>query len=317
MTANDISNGESRPTVTEPADIHSRAMLVSVRCSFWGANVTDKQVTDEVNREHAASRDAGKYRKHLFANNAPEHRAAVRASVQARMILWENSLPWKDDGWRLLPSAAYMTFSAKIREQHAALDAAVDALLARYDELKKQARADLNGLYREQDYPSPADVRARFGIAVEFAPLPSGNDFRLELPDEERRVIADSVTRRVAEAIDVAMRDAWDRLYQAVRHMGERIAARAEAERAEGKDGKLPPFHRSVVTNLIETAEALGALNVTGDPSLEAMRQRVIEELGGFSVEDIKTDDLARIEAAARVDSILAAMSDFYQPTED
>lgn len=297
--------------VTEQGGIHGRAMLVSLTVSAWAARRFDRKTTEEVNREHAASPNAGRYNKHLFADEAPSHKAACAAAGAVRGVFYQQTLPWSDEGWRLLPSANYFAFTEAMRKARSELGGAVVVFVADYPDLAEKAKAALNGLWRAEDYPSAATVASKFGARIAYSPVPSSGDFRLTLPDDERLEIERSVTERVRLATDAAMREAWDRLYKAVRRMYARLSARIEAE-AEGQDKRLPAIHESLVENLRETADILGRLNVTGDEALEAMRQRVVTELAGIDARSLRKDSATRESAAKAAGAILDAMADFY-----
>jgi len=47
---------------------------------------------------------------------------------------------------------------------------------------------ELNGLFREEDYPAAEKLRKKFGVKLEVLPIPTGNDFRVQMSAEEQRV---------------------------------------------------------------------------------------------------------------------------------
>lgn len=289
----------------ENGGIHSRAVLVSLTVGLWTARRFDRKVTDEVNEERAASKDAGRYNKHLFANNAPTHKAAVRAGRDLRTIHYDNTLAWADDGWRLLPSANFMQYTEALREARGRFDRAVEAFVADYPRLIDVARDELNGLWRADDYPSPENVRGRFYSTIEYSPVPNRGDFRLDLPADHVAEIERTVTDRVRRATDEAMRDAWYRLHDDVARIYARARPKAEgAARAVIRD--------SLIESARQTAEILGRLNVTGDASLEAMRLRVLSELEGIEAQDIRDSREVAGDVADRVAGMLDAMAPFY-----
>jgi hypothetical protein len=44
----------------------------------------------------------------------------------------------------------------------------------------------LNGLFREEDYPTVEKLRKKFGVKLEVLPIPSGADFRVQMSAEEQ-----------------------------------------------------------------------------------------------------------------------------------
>jgi hypothetical protein len=67
-----------------------------------------------------------------------------------------------------------------------------------------------------------------------------------------------------------ASRELWQRLYEAVSHMAERLQVYKVTE-----EGVEHPFRDSVVTNLVKLVDVLPKLNVTGDPELERLAAQV------------------------------------------
>jgi hypothetical protein len=56
-------------------DLHTRAMLVSLRISAWSARKYDKKISLEVAANHGASADAGRYNKYLMPADATSYKA--------------------------------------------------------------------------------------------------------------------------------------------------------------------------------------------------------------------------------------------------
>lgn len=305
-------NNTAEKTKMKDVGVHARALLVSVTVSSWAARRLDKRVTDEVHQEHGASKQAGRYSKRLFANNAPSHRAAMAASGAVRRTHYRNTLPWSDEGWRLLPSANYFEYTEAIREIREQQQEALEEFLAEYPELVKKAKADLGDLWRAEDYPEPAYIRSRFGVQVNYRPVPASGDFRVDLPADQVDEITRAVEESVREATDAAMKDAWARLYRVVRRAHERLTARLEAEDSDDEDAKLPPLHASVVENIRSMVDVLRRLNVTGDPALEAMMDRAEQEVAQYDIKDLRQSTPAREETAAAAAKILADMTSIY-----
>jgi hypothetical protein len=42
-------------------------------------------------------------------------------------------------------------------------------------------KPELNGLFREEDYPVAEKLRAKFGLKVEILPIPTGAGFRVQM----------------------------------------------------------------------------------------------------------------------------------------
>ena len=85
------------------------AMLVSLRITAWSGRLYDRQASNHVAAQHDASASAGRYNKRLLPKAAF---AALTATVsEARSQHYANSLPWDDQGSRLLTVANYEAYT--------------------------------------------------------------------------------------------------------------------------------------------------------------------------------------------------------------
>ena len=105
---------------------------------------------------------------------------------QIRQHFYKITLPWSDEGFRLLPSNFYFGLMERMREFEASFEQGVESFLAVYPQYIDQVRPELNGLFREEDYPSAEKLRTKFGVRLEILPIPSGADFRVQMSAEEQ-----------------------------------------------------------------------------------------------------------------------------------
>ena len=81
------------------------AMQVSLRITAWSGRLYDRQASNHVAIHHDAAASAGRYNKCLLPKAAF---AALTATVSAcRTAHYENTVPWDDQGSRLLTVANY------------------------------------------------------------------------------------------------------------------------------------------------------------------------------------------------------------------
>lgn len=277
--------------------IHSRALLVWLTISSWSARKYDRAVSNKVNTDMNASTDAGRYNKFLLPGDAPSYKALTTLMAGIRAQHYTHSLAWSDEGWRLLPTANYMTYTTWYREQQRNVTIALNAFLADYPSLKAQACSKLGKLYKDEDYPSMADIRSKFELTVKYSPLPNVGDVRVDLADDQIASIESAIVKSQADAIGIAMRDAWTRLHDVVNKISERL----------GTPDAI--FRDTLITNARELCDSLKRLNVTNDPDLESMRRDVLERLTTFDPDVLRDTPKARRNVAAEADKILASMA--------
>lgn len=282
-------------------DITEKAMLASLQISQWSARKHDKRVSAEVNEKYNG-KDAGRFNKVLATKDSlKEIQVAVGA---ARTFHLEQTLPWGERGERLLPSKNYHAYSRKMRGCKQAFDNAVEAFVADYHQVIFEARQSLGGLFCREDYPDASEIRGKFDFQTIISPVPVAEDFRVSLANEEIRSIQQDIERRVQQAHVAATRDLWQRLYQVVQHMVQRLS---DPEAI---------FRDSLVGNIVKMTELLPRLNMDDDPQLEAMRRTIEQRLCGYSPAELRSDKQVRSTAADEARSVLDAMAGYVQPEE-
>jgi hypothetical protein len=275
----------------------SRAMLASLRISSWSAHKYDKKVTKETNDAHGADADAGRYNKMLLPGDASSYKALTSHIAATRVLHYEQTLAWSDDGWRLLPVANYTKYTDKLRAAKHTYDALLADFLSDYPALQAAAKLKLNGMYRDDDYPS--NVASKYGFGIEYSPVPAGGDFRVELSQEEIDIIATRTESRVKNAFEDAHKDAVKRLYDCVSRIHERLA-QPEAI-----------FRDSLISNAQELTDVLSRLNIANDVNLESLR-RATASLATVSPDTLRNDAVTRIQTANDAQSILDTMLNVY-----
>jgi len=136
-------------------------------------------------------------------------------------------------------------------------------------------------------------------------PLLDAGDFRVTLGDEEKERIKRQITAAVEASLQVASRELWQRLYEAVSHLAERL----QAYKVTG-EGVEHPFRDSVVTNLVKLVNVLPKLNVTGDPELERLAAQVRASLV-VDPQELRKSESVRSEIARKASAICDRMASY------
>lgn len=287
--------------------LSSRAMLSGVRISQWSARKLDRKITDQVNSDHGASADAGRYNKALLAKDALA--SVTSAASEARTYHYARTLPWLDDGARILPAAAFLDYSAAMRRIKGDFDAAVAKFVDSYPSFVSDARVRLNGMFNVDDYPTESEIRSRFGFETRILPIPDARDFRVTIGDAAEAAIRSEVEKATRDALEHAMGDAWSRVGEAVRRMVERLGA---YKPAGGKGDKSEGvFRDSLVQNVRDLVAILPSLNLTGNSDLARVCERMESELCGHDADELRESAPLRSATAKAAESILNDVSAF------
>jgi hypothetical protein len=283
--------------------ITEKAMLAVVHISIWTAVKYDRKVSRDLADQHGAHKGAGRYNKQLLrsADKLDELRTLAG---QIRQYSYKITLPWSDEGFRLLPSNLYFDLMARMREFEASFEQGVESFLRVYPQYIEQVRPELNGLFREEDYPGVEKLRTKFGVKLEILPIPSGADFRVQMSAEEQARVSREIDANVRESLTRGTEDLWRRLREVVAHMVERL------NEPESR------FHGSLVTNVVGLVEILPRLNVNGDADLNHLAEQIQQRLCNYSAQDLKKHDLLRVTTATDAADIVAQIDDVLRDRE-
>jgi len=270
---------------------------------MWSARKHGPEASEEIAQRHGAQADAGRYHKVLLPKEAlGEIHKIVSEARQERYFM---TLPWDDNGYRVLPAAAYMDHTEKMRALSNRFTPAVEALVYQFGHLVEEAKGRLGGLFRPADYPAPDELRSKFSFETKVKPLPDAADFRVALGDEEKERIKRQITAAVEASLQVAGRELWQRLYESVSHLAERLQAYKVTE-----EGVEHPFRDSVVTNLVKLVDVLPKLNVTADPELERLGAEVRASLL-VDPQELRKSESVRDETAKAAMAISQRMAPY------
>lgn len=294
--------------------IQSRAMLAALHISKWTATRTDKRVTEQVAVQHGvSSRRAGNYRKHAIDVETEAYRnvGSAISNLRARHFYW--TLPWGENGARILPAANFEKYSADMRILRGNFDTAADEFERAYPSLKVKARGELGTMFDPSDYPNDSDIRSKFGVEVSIMPLPDADDFRVDLPDDAIEEIRTNIAREMNRTMADAMREPYARLFDHIHTLATQVGKVGD-DNGKG-NGRV---YEGTVEGLRDMCALLDTLNLTGDPQLADFQQRaaaLIEGISAGAIREMSPGKRTEIaQQAAQIESDMAAFMGVMTP---
>jgi membrane-bound lytic murein transglycosylase len=271
--------------------LQSRAMLANLNISQWTARKHDKSASAEVEKNHGA-KDAGRFNKLLIDKSALEPINKIASA--AREYHYQLTLPWGDNGDRLLSAKLYFEYTQNIRMYRDEFNQRVNLFCQNYPALIQAARTRLGTLYHPDDYPHTDDIRSRFSMQNFFTPVPDANDFRVDVGTEHIAKIRQDLEQAMQERQKQAIKECYSRVREVVERMHERLS---DPEAI---------FKNSLIENARELIKILPGLNITEDPELEAVRQEVEDML--LQPDVLRTNKRKRAEVAKKASEVLAKL---------
>ena len=275
--------------------ISNSAMLVDLNISMWTGRKMDKKVSEEVDASKGTKARAGNYHKKLLAGT--DKLEKIQKIVTAvRTWNYNNTLPWSDGGSRLLPMKNFFEYKAMLNNFEQQYTQAVDEFLQEYPQLVSNSAFTLGSLFDRGEYPDAEDLRSKFGFRYVFFPVPDAGDFRIDVEEQAKAELQQQYKSYYETKLAEAMKDAWTRLHDTLKHLSERM---------DYTDENKKKFWDSTITNATELCALLTKLNVTNDPKLEEARQKLEKALVGVKPEDIRESEAIRTNVKSKVDEIL------------
>lgn len=279
--------------------LSERALLSTLHIHMWTARKYDRQISSDVAKSHNTREEAGRYNKRLLPFEAPSYEAVKLLSGQARAYHYEQTLPWGNDGIRILPSLNYFKYTQDMVEFRDRFEVTARAFCKEYPSMRKAAKQALNGMYRDEDYPDDRAISNKFGFEIAYMPFPDSADFRVDLGDEHVSMVRDQIAQQVDSAAQVAMRDLWQRLYDAVATMSDKL------------NNTDAIFRDTLVGNLRDLCQLLPRLNFTSDNKLEEMRSQVEWNLARYEADALRQDKVLRASVAQQAADIRKTMATY------
>jgi hypothetical protein len=254
-------------------------------------------MTETVNTNASAVRDASQTRKNLFAGTSLR-KDIEKLAARIRLYHNQNTLPWADKGQRLLPTKLFMEYKQTMNNYEVQFSQLCSNFFVEYPRLVAEAQQHLGTMYRAEDYPDLEDVRMKFGFRKAFDPIPESGDFRLDVSAQDLEEVKAGYEAKFDERLAEAMRTPWERLHTVLTSMSEKL------KDEDGVDSK-KRYHDSLVTNAQDLVGLLDKMNITNDPKLEEARKQLELTMLGADIETIKESSHARESMKNKVDAIL------------
>jgi hypothetical protein len=284
-------------SIDTTAGIARAAMIVTMNVSLYSGRKQDKRTQAEVvaAKGSGSTRAASVYRN-LFAD-CKELEDITKFQARARNKHYAMTLPWSDNGQRLLPTKSFMDYTAEMDKCRQQFDFLVDAFLAKYETLVAAAAFKLGALFDRDEYPTKEHIAKRFTFTIDYTPVPLANDFRVDIEHEVQQDLVRKYEDRMAQQLASAQQESWTRLYEVLTQLKDRLTL--------NEDGTRKIFKASTVTNAVDLCEALTKLNVTNDPALESARRKLEDAMMGVEAEELRKEEGERLVLLQKVDTIL------------
>lgn len=281
-----------------PSTLADRAVLVRLSRRMYQPYAFDREQTAKVEADTGV-RKAGRFNKRLFldCHQLKDTNQAFNDVYGYHML---HTVPWLDDGVRMLPSAMYFDYTQAMRELMEKAKRAAQRLASQWDLLVAQDMQRLGVLANAGDYPS--EILDHYGVGLKFLPVPQTEDFRVQITDEDRESLNSAIAEAEAGVAKYLLAEMLDPIKRAVEKLAVPI----------GQEGSI--FRDSLLSNITDVAARARKLNLANDPAVGALVDDINRAISGYArVPDLLREDVvARADAQAKLNNIMAKMSGLF-----
>jgi BioD-like phosphotransacetylase family protein len=216
-----------------------------------------------------------------------------------RNHFYDNTLPWKDNGDRLLTRKTFQRFIQEHEKLISEFNNEVQKFIdVNYCAAREKAAFRMGELFNPRDYPAADELRYKFSANLDVDAVTTANDFRVQMSGPEQDRIRADIEAKTAERLGKAMQSVWTRLADTLGHFAERMTS----------DGAL---YESTIKNLEEIVEILPELNVLNDSNLDKIRDEIKATIVGYDIKDLRKHPEVRSIAASEAKRIMDDMRGF------
>jgi hypothetical protein len=283
------------PSVNAPT-IASSAVFIDLSISSWTGRKLDKRASSNVTDQANAARGVANVSKKLLGDCA-ELDAVSKFAANARNIHYGMTMPWSDLGLRICPLPTYMNkYESTMGTLQTEFAKLVTTFLDAYDWEISQAQLKLGSLFNADEYPTRDSLESKFKFRFTAMPMADAGDWRLDIGNEAQTVMKSQYETFYNEQLSKAMGDVWKRAHDALTKMSDRL------DYADHDTKKI--FRDSLVDNVTDIVEMMGACNLTNDPVMAEAERKLSVALRGVTPDALREDAYLRAETRRQVEEV-------------
>lgn len=292
-------------------NVTSKALLVGLSVTGLGLispEIEDKQIGSDVASSHGVNPELVRVMKRLLDRKRfPEVGEVKDAYGDLYRYFTQNTLTWSERGVRAVAAGEYLTLTREINVRKSALESAFERLLAKWPVFHDIVKAQFNGMWKEEDWPTEEKLRRRFSVRVKVRPLVDAESVKVMLgvPEEVERIKAE-VQADLFRNLAGTLLDLFQRFKTFLSGDGdERGLIQKLADYNVDQHGRVvgKKFRDSAILAGRELCEVAEKLNVMGDPSLSAVIAEV-RELLSIDPQALRDDSVLRVGTAKKAAAI-------------
>ena len=212
----------------------------------------------------------------------------------------QNTLPWMDEGVRVLPNDNYIEFAAEIGRLRSIAMQRVKDLAMVWDTAVMADKALLGGMWDPMDYPTKGEMMNKWDIRVMFAPVATSEDFRIDMDEADKAALDQAINDVENQATDYLLKQ----ILEPVAAMSAKLAVPI------GEEGAV--FRDTLVGNLRDVCKRAKKLNINNDERVDEVVDEIEHALVSITPQTLRESDYVRATTAKRMDEISKKLNQWF-----
>lgn len=288
------------------------ATVAAIRTTSLGLTRRDASASTELDQTHAAQDGTfAANAKRLTKEGVTRVKEINSTANAARAVLAARTTAWGER--RLLANVNIQPLMQEYMAQKNEYDRLVTSFVGDAPRLIAESAVNLRNVPGVEP-PTVEEISTAFSLEFTLEQIPDSGSFQAAGMD---KAVEDELKRRfeanIEAAYQQAQNDALLRLQKPLAALVERMTAynKREEELAKGIDvGREGYFRDTIIQNVADIAAVFDSFNLTGDPSLKAISDK-LAAFEGIEAEDLRKSKSLRDDTAKRAQEILATLGDW------
>lgn len=284
--------------------LKNKALMVRLSRKKITRNKMDKAMGSEVRDNKKVTDDSAvRVNKSLFTKATCD--TYMKVYNEGSKYFYRVSLPWDDNGWRLLSIDLYGDFTKKMKSYTKLYREQVVSFVEDLKSHIEDAQAMLGDAFNPADYQDlllpdgsvdTEHLFKQFQFEVEFNTVTNGDDLRASLTEDDHAVIADQINAQALAKFQRANEHIIKTLHTCIFEIHDRLCVETNV------------FRDTLISNLEDLCDIIPAMNIAGDPAINLMASEAKLKLAKWDPQTLRDDPKVRKEVAKDAAKILDNM---------
>lgn len=212
------------------------------------------------------------------------------------------TLPWENNGNRLLPMGLYEEFIGYWSEQKAEYDELLKQFKEDIPVMVMKAQNNMKALYDPNDYPDPDcemsidNFMRRFKFDHTFSPVPEAGHFIVDVGEQAIEDMKSEIVKLNRDRMELGRDSLWAKGYDILKQW-------------QDMPNKQVVKETTVHTHALDLINMIDKANMTGDSNLKALRhdlQEIVDSTNIDMLRDKSSRDMEKDILAEKAEEVLS-----------